>query len=59
MKSDLDLLQEILLTFGEAHDLIAKSSLPKEEYNPISGLLAKGKMDLFEFYNRVKSKDGV
>ena len=59
MKTDLDLLQEILLTFGEAHDLVAKSTLPKEEYNPISALLAKGKVDLFEFYNRIKSKDGV
>lgn len=48
-------LEDILLRFGEAHNMLAKTSLSKEEYQPISGLLAKAKVELFNFCNDHKA----
>lgn len=46
----IEVLKDIMLKFGNAHDMLAKSKLTKEEYQPISNLLAKGKIELFNFY---------
>lgn len=46
----IEVLKDIMLKFGNAHDMLAKSKLTKEEYQPISSLLAKGKIELFNFY---------
>lgn len=48
-------MEDILLHFNEAHNMLAKTSLSKEEYQPISGLLAKAKVELFNFYNEHKA----
>ena len=48
-------LEDILLRFGEAHNMLAKTSLSKEEYQPISTLLASAKVELFKFYNGHKA----
>ena len=54
-QQQIEKLEEIMLGFGEAHNLLAKTSLSKEEYQPISGLLAKAKVELFNFYNAHKA----
>jgi len=52
----IEILESAMTDFGEAHNLLAKSTLPREEYNPISGLLAKAKVELFKVYRSLKSQ---
>jgi hypothetical protein len=47
-------LNSIMLKFGDVHDLLAKTSLSKKEYQPISTLFATAKVELFNFYLTVK-----
>jgi hypothetical protein len=52
---EIEKLSGIMSKFGEAHNMLAKTSLSKEEYQPISGLLAKAKVELFNFCNDHKA----
>ena len=49
-------LESIMEKFGEAHTLLARTNLPKEQYNPISSLLAHAKIELFTFYSAMKKE---
>ncbi len=49
-------LEDIMSQFGEAHNMLAKTSLSKDEYQPISSLLATAKIGLFNIYNELKNK---
>lgn len=46
-------LEEIISSLSDAHNLLAKSAVPSETYNPTSLLLAKSKLDLFEVHNGI------
>jgi hypothetical protein len=48
-------LENVMATFGEAHNLLAKSTLPDKEYMPISNLLAAAKIELFNIYWEIKN----
>jgi hypothetical protein len=52
---EIEKLSGIMSKLGEAHNMLAKTSLSKEEYQPISGLLAKAKVELFNFCNDHKA----
>lgn len=52
---EFEKLSGIMSKLGEAHNMLAKTSLSKEEYQQISGLLAKAKDELFNFYNEHKA----
>ena len=54
--NEIGFLENILSQFGEAHNLLAKTKLSKEDYNPISALLAEAKIDLFNYYNQKKGE---
>lgn len=47
--------EECMQQLGEAHNMLAKTSLSKKEYEPISGLLAKAKVELFKIYYDFKN----
>jgi len=47
-------LEDIMDKFGKAHTLLAKTKLPPKEYQPISSLLASGKVGLFNLYREIK-----
>ena len=47
-------LNSIMSKFGEAHNMLARTSLSKKEYQPISSLLATAKVELFNFYLEIK-----
>ena len=49
-------LESIMLTFGDAHTMLAKTSLSKEEYQPISSLLAIANVELFNYYSELKKQ---
>jgi len=53
-ENDIRQLEIIMSKFGEAHNLLAKTKLPKEQYNPISNLMATAKAQLFFLYQRLK-----
>lgn len=50
-----DKMQESILLLIEAHNELAKSTLPPEEYNPISGRLAQAKLDFIEIKESLNS----
>ena len=54
-EQEIEKLSGIMSMFGEAHNMLAKTSLPKEEYQPISTLLASAKVELFNFYKEHKA----
>lgn len=54
-EKEIEKLSGIMSKLGEAHNMLAKTSLSKEEYQPISGLLASAKVELFNFYNEHKA----
>lgn len=49
--------EECMSQLGEAHNLLAKTNLSKKEYEPISGLLAKAKVELFKIYYGFKNEE--
>lgn len=49
--------EECMSQLGEAHNMLAKTSLSKKEYNPISGLLSKAKVGLFKIYYDFKNDE--
>lgn len=49
-------LSEVMQKFGEVHNMLARTTLPKEEYNPISNLLAVAKVELFNIYYDLKNE---
>jgi len=48
-------LESIMSKFGEAHNMLARTKLSKEEYQPISSLLATAKVELFNYYYELKA----
>lgn len=55
IEEQIEKLKDIMSKFGEAHNMLAKTSLPKIEYQPISTLLASAKIELFNFYQERKT----
>lgn len=53
-KEQIECLNSIMLKFGKAHNLLAKTSLSKKEYQPISSLMTTAKVELFNFYIKIK-----
>ena len=47
-------LQEIMVQLGDVHQMLAKTSLPAKEYNTVSHLFVKAKVDLFNLYLEFK-----
>lgn len=47
-------IEDAMLKFGEAHDLLAKTKLTTKEYQPISTLLSDAKTILFNSYLELK-----
>jgi len=45
--------------FGEVHNMLARTNLSKEDYQPISSLLATAKVELFNIYYELKNKRDV
>ncbi len=59
-KSDLIIkLEDCMSKFGEAHNLLAKTDLHMDKYKPISVLLSKAKVELFNVYNELKHSESV
>lgn len=52
---EIEKLSGIMSKLGEAHNMLAKTSLSKEEYQPISTLLASAKVELIKFYKERKA----
>ncbi len=52
-------LEDCMSKFGEAHNLLAKTDLHMDKYKPISALLSKAKIELFNVYNELKNSEGV
>lgn len=49
-------LEDVMSKFGEAHNMMARTKLPKEEYQPISSLMATAKVELFNIYYELKNQ---
>lgn len=49
-------LEDIISKFGEAHNMMARTKLSTEEYQPISSLMATGKVELFNIYYELKNQ---
>ena len=49
-------LEDIMSKFGEAHNMMARTKLSTEEYQPISSLMATAKVELFNIYYELKNK---
>lgn len=52
-------LENCISKFGEAHNMMARTKLPKEEYQPISSLMATAKVELFNLYYELENKQYV
>lgn len=52
-------LESVMSKFGEAHNMLARTKLSKEDYQPISSLLATAKIELFNIYYELKNKKDV
>ena len=52
-------LEDIMSKFGEVHNMLARTNLSKEDYQPISSLLATAKVELFNIYYELKNKRDV
>ena len=50
-------IESCMHKFGDAHTMLAKTSLSEDEYNPISHLLADAKVELFKIYNQIKPQN--
>lgn len=48
-------LESCMSKFGEAHNMLARTKLSKEDYQPISTLLASAKVELFNIYYEFKN----
>ena len=48
-------LESCMSKFGEAHNMLARTKLSKEDYQPISTLLASAKVELFNIYYELKN----
>lgn len=48
-------LESVMSKFGEAHNMMARTKLSKEDYQPISSLMAKAKVELFNIYYELKN----
>ena len=49
-------LSDVMPKFGKIHDMLAKTSLSKKEYNPISLSFAEAKVELFNTYLQAKEE---
>ena len=49
-------LEDVMSKFGEAHNMMARTKLSKEEYQPISSLMATAKVELFNIYYELKNE---
>lgn len=49
-------LEDVMFKFGEAHNMMARTKLSKEEYQPISSLMATAKVELFNIYCELKNE---
>lgn len=49
-------LSDVMLKLGEVHNMLARTTLSKEEYNPISNLFAVAKVELFNIYYDLKNE---
>lgn len=49
-------LEDVMSKFGEAHNMMAGTKLSKEEYQPISSLMATAKVELFNIYYELKNQ---
>lgn len=49
-------LEDIMSKFGEAHNMMARTKLSTEEYQPISSLMATAKVELFNIYYELKNQ---
>lgn len=47
-------VEYIMPELGEVHNMLARTSLSKEEYQPISTKLAEVKIELFKLYQELK-----
>lgn len=54
-QQQIEELEKIMHGFGEVHSMLARTKLLPKEYNPISGLFAKAKVDLFNYYLKIKN----
>ncbi len=48
-------LESVMSKFGEAHNMMARTKLSKEDYQPISSLMSKAKVELFNIYYELKN----
>ena len=53
-QEQVERLKDIMLRFGEIHTALSKTSLPSNEYNPISGLFATAKIDLYKLLTDIE-----
>lgn len=49
-------LSDVMLKLGEVHNMLARTTLSKEEYSPISNLFAVAKVELFNIYYDLKNE---
>lgn len=49
-------LEDVMLQLGEVHNMLARTPLSKEHYNPISAKFAIAKVELFNIYNELKNE---
>ncbi len=49
-------LSDVMQKLGEVHNMLARTTLSKEEYNPISNLFAVAKVELFNIYYDLKNE---
>lgn len=54
-KEDLQAFGNIMSELGEVHNMLARTHLNSEIYNPISTKFASAKVQLFNLYNKIKS----
>lgn len=54
-KEDMKAFESIMSELGEVHNMLARTHLNSEIYNPISTKFANAKVELFNLYNKLQS----
>lgn len=49
-------LEDVMLQLGEVHNMLARTPLSKDFYQPISSKFAIAKVELFNIYNELKNE---
>jgi len=49
-------LEDVMSQLGEVHNMLARTPLSKDSYQPISSKFAIAKVELFNIYNELKNE---